>query len=118
MLLASCGSNNSNFYADCSGKIVTYSNGIQTVEKETRRYEFSDNKLVGRECSLNKRIIFCYSEVAGSDSKSKKQFVFDKSYYTLTDIQTTIESTKSTGLSFVKSEIFQATCLMTIISGK
>ena len=118
MLMASCGSNNSNFYVDCSGKLITYSKGIQTVENETRKYEFFDNKLAGRECSLNKRIIFCYSEDAGVDSKSKEQFIFDKSYYTLTDVHTTIESTKSNGVGFVKSEVFQSTCQMTVTSEK
>ena len=71
-LLVSCGSDSSNFCADCNGKIFTYSQGIQTVDKETRRYEFADNKLIGRECSLNKGIIFFYSEVAESDSRSKE----------------------------------------------
>ena len=114
MLLVSCGTDNSNFRADCNGKIITYSQGVQTVEKETRRYEFADNKLIGRECSLDKGVIFCYSEVAGSDSTSKEQLIFDRNNYTLTDIKTTIEANKSKGVRFVKTEIYQSYCPITV----
>ena len=118
MLLVSCGTDNSNFRADCNGKMITYSQGVQTVEKETRRYEFADNKLIGKECSLNKGIIFCYSEVTESDFRSKEQLIFDRNNYTLTDIKTTIEANKSNGVRFVKTEIYQSNCPMTIISTK
>ena len=118
MLLVSCGTDNSNFHADCNGKIITYSQGVQTVEKETRRYEFTDNKLIGKECSLNKGIIFCYSEVAESDSRSKEQLIFDKGNYTLTDIKTIIEANKSSGARFIKTEIYQSNCPMTIRPSK
>ena len=118
MLLVSCGTDNSNFHADCNGKIITYSQGVQTVEKETRRYEFTDNKLIGKECSFNKGIIFCYSEVAGSDSTSKEQLIFDRNNYTLTDIKTTIEANKSNRVRFVKTEIYQSNCPMTIRPSK
>jgi hypothetical protein len=117
-LLFSCSSDNSNFRADCNGKIITYSQGIQTVDKEIRRYEFANNKLIGRECILNKGIIFCYSEVAESDSRSKDQLIFDKGNYTLTDIRTTIEADKSSGVRFVKTEIYQSNCPITIIPTK
>ena len=118
MLLVSCGTDNTTFRADCNGKMITYSQGVQTVEKETRRYEFADNNLIGRECSLDKGVIFCYSEVAGSDSTSKEQLIFDRNNYTLTDIKTTIEANKSNGVRFVKTEIYQSNCPMTIISTK
>jgi hypothetical protein len=118
MLLVSCGTDNSNFHADCNGKIITYSQGVQTVEKETRRYEFADNKLIGKECSFNNGIIFCYSEVAESDSRSKEQLIFDKGNYTLTDIRTTIEADKSSEVRFVKTEIYQSNCPITIIPTK
>ena len=118
MLLVSCGTDNSNFHADCNGKIITYSQGVQTVEKETRRYEFTDNKLIGRECSFNKGIIFCYSEVVESDSRSKEQLIFDKGNYTLTDIKTIIEANKSSGARFIKTEIYQSNCPMTIRPSK
>ena len=118
MLLVSCGTDNSNFHVDCNGKIIIYSQGVQTVEKETRRYEFADNKLIGKECSLNKGIIFCYSEVTESDSRSKEQLIFDRNNYTLTDIKTTIEANKSNGVRFVKTEIYQSNCPMTIIPTK
>jgi len=118
MLLVSCGSHNSNFRADCNGKIITYSQGVQTVEKETRIYEFADNKLIGRECSLDKSVIFCYSEVAGSESTSKEQLIFDRNNYTMTDIKTTIEANKSNGVRFVKTEIYQSNCPMTIKPAK
>jgi hypothetical protein len=117
-LLVSCGSDNSNFRADCNGKIIAYSQGTQTVDKESRKYEFADNKLIGRECSLNKGIIFCYSEVAESDSRSKEQLIFDKGNYTLTDIKTVIEANKSDGARFVKTEIYQSNCPITVIPTK
>ena len=117
-LLVSCGSDSSNFRADCNGKIITYSQGAQTVDKEIRRYEFTDNKLIGRDYSFNKGIIFCYSEVTESDSRSKEQLIFDKGNYTLTDIKTTIEANKSIGVRFIKTEIYQSNCPMTIIPTK
>ena len=118
MLLVSCGTDNSNFRADCNGKMITYSQGVQTVEIETRRYEFADNKLIGRECSLDKGVIFCYSEVTESDFRSKEQLIFDRNNYTLTDIKTTIEANKSNGVRFVKTEIYQSNCPMTIKPSK
>ena len=118
MLLVSCGTDNSNFRADCNGKMITYSQGVQTVEKETRRYEFADNKLIGRECSLDKGIIFCYKEMIGPESTSKEQLIFDRGNYTLTDIKTTIEANKGGGAKFTKTEIYQSNCPMTIISIK
>jgi len=118
MLLVSCGSDNANFYADCKGKIITYSQGVETVANEARRYEFADNMLIARECSFNKGIIFCYKEMTGSDSRSKEQLVFDKGNYTLTDIKTTIEANKGGEAKFTKTEIYQSNCPMTIISTK
>ena len=118
MLLVSCGSDNANFYADCKGKIITYSQGVETVANEARRYEFADNMLIGRECSLTKGIIFCYKEMIGPVSTSKEQLIFDRGNYTLTDIKTTIEAKKGGEAKFTKTEIYQSNCPMTIISTK
>jgi len=118
MLLVSCGSDNSNFYADCKGKIITYSQGVETVANEARRYEFADNRLIGRECSLTKGIIFCYKEMIGPESTSKEQLIFDRGNYTLTDIKTTIEANKGGGAKFTKTEIYQSNCPMTIKPAK
>lgn len=115
MLLVSCSSNDSSFKADCNGKSITFAQGQLTVEKESRKYRFINNSLEGSQCSFERGIIFCYKETIDNGIRSKEQLTFDRGYYTLTDIKTTIGVGKNNEPIFTKTQIYQANCPMTIL---
>jgi hypothetical protein len=116
LLLASCRSDDSSFRADCGGKKIIFANGVLTVEKEPRRYTFINNSLEGSQCSFERGIIFCYKETIDEGIRTKEQITFDRGYYTLTDIKTTIGIGKDREPIFSKTQIYQANCPMTILA--
>jgi hypothetical protein len=115
-LLVSCSSDDSNFRADCSGKQIIFTNSALSVEKGSRRYTFINNSLEGSQCSFERGIIFCYKETIDEGVRTKEQITFDRGYYTLTDIKTTIGVGKDREPIFTKTQIYQANCPMTIMA--
>jgi hypothetical protein len=115
ILLVSCSSNDSNFRAECNGKKITYANQVLGVEKESRKYRFIGNSLEGSSCSFSKGIIFCYKETLNGGIRTKQQLTFDRGYYTMTDIETSIAVGKNDDPVFSKTEVYQANCPMTIL---
>jgi len=122
-LLLACSKNSqTTFSLDCEGTYseISDSGSAIVATKQKRRYEIDTNQMIGRNCTKDGLMLNCYREVEYPNrQRTKEQFLYNTGDYSLSDGKVRIGIDPSTGKPiFIKTELFRATCPMTIRRSK
>ena len=116
-MLVSCGQTDmTNFSLNCQGNTTNYSSEHSVTSRESRKYKFDEKVFLERNCVLDQKTIICTREyISGPQLVSRERFLYNTSDYTLSELHQTIGFDALKKLPYyVKTEIFQSNCPMTV----
>ncbi|MBT8564456.1 hypothetical protein G6676_03015 [Polynucleobacter paneuropaeus] len=117
-LLACSKSSQTTFSLNCEGTYteISGSGSVIHTTKQKRHYEIDANQMSERSCIKDGLVLNCYREIEHPNlQRTKEQFLYNTSDYSLSDGVTRIGVDAVTGKPiFIKTELFRTTCPMTV----
>ncbi|QWD87542.1 hypothetical protein AOC06_02920 [Polynucleobacter paludilacus] len=117
-LLACSKSSQTTFSLNCEGTYTEISDSGSVIHttKQKRHFEIDANQMSERSCIKDGLVLNCYREIEHPNlQRTKEQFLYNTSDYSLSDGVTRIGVDAVTGKPiFIKTELFRTTCPMTV----